>query len=155
MKARFSPSRDRYYVILADRFASRTYSLKKNKLGDGMIKQLLIVIVSVWQIKIFCSTSIVQWLLSILRNASWMTHHERQINIRQLFANLNIEEHLKVSIGSFEQNRLSMMIIGNFSNEEGDGNKSFQNGNRLVTKNKNFARASLFFCTFFLPSLHD
>ena len=29
MKARFSPSRDRYYVILADRFASRTYSLKK------------------------------------------------------------------------------------------------------------------------------
>ena len=41
------------------------------------------------------------------------------------------------------------MIIGNFSNEESDGNKSFQNGNRLVTKNKNFARASLFFCTFF------
>ena len=41
------------------------------------------------------------------------------------------------------------MIIGSFSNEEGDGNKSFQNGNRLVTKNKNFARASLFFCTFF------
>ena len=73
----------------------------KNKLGDRMIKQLLIVIVSVWQIKIFCSTSIVQWLLSILRNASWMTHYERQINIRQLFANLNIEEHLNVSIGSF------------------------------------------------------
>ena len=41
------------------------------------------------------------------------------------------------------------MIIGSFSNEEGDGNKSFQNGNGLVTKNKNFARASLFFCTFF------
>ena len=38
----FSPSCDRYCVKMADRFASRGYSLKKkNKLGDRMIKQLL------------------------------------------------------------------------------------------------------------------
>ena len=40
MKPRFSPSCDRSYVEMADRFASRRYSLK-NKLGDRMIKQLL------------------------------------------------------------------------------------------------------------------
>ena len=43
MKARFSSSHDRSYVKLADRFASRRYSLKK-KLRDRMIKQLLMVI---------------------------------------------------------------------------------------------------------------
>ena len=41
------------------------------------------------------------------------------------------------------------MIIGSFSNEEGDGNKSFQNGNRLLRKNNNFARASHFIVHFF------
>ena len=40
MKPRFSPFCDRSYVKMADRFASRRYSLK-NKLGDRMIKQLL------------------------------------------------------------------------------------------------------------------
>ena len=42
MKPRFSPSGDRSCVKMADRFASRTYSLK-NKLRDRMIyiKQLL------------------------------------------------------------------------------------------------------------------
>ena len=40
MKPRFSPSCDRSCVEMADRFASRRYSLK-NKLGDRMIKQLL------------------------------------------------------------------------------------------------------------------
>ena len=40
MKPHFSPSCDRLCVKMADRFASRRYSLK-NKLGDGMIKQLL------------------------------------------------------------------------------------------------------------------
>ena len=40
MKPRFSPSCDRSCVEMADRFASRKYSLK-NKLGDRTIKQLL------------------------------------------------------------------------------------------------------------------
>ena len=40
MKPRFSPSCHRSCVKMADRFASRRYSLK-NKLGDRMIKQLL------------------------------------------------------------------------------------------------------------------
>ena len=40
MKPRFSPSRDRSCVEMADRFASRRYSLK-NKLGDRITKQLL------------------------------------------------------------------------------------------------------------------
>ena len=39
MKPRFSPC-DRSFVKMAERFASRRYSLK-NKLGDRMIKQLL------------------------------------------------------------------------------------------------------------------
>ena len=39
MKPRFSPC-DRSCVKMADRFASRRYSLE-NKLGDRMIKQLL------------------------------------------------------------------------------------------------------------------
>ena len=82
MKPRFSPSCDRSCVKMADRFASRRYSLK-NKLGDRMIKQLLnsviakyrdlpvsrrsIICLSLqlrannwsvrhWQITIFCST---------------------------------------------------------------------------------------------------
>ena len=40
MKPRFSPSCHRSCVEMADRFASRRYSLK-NKLGHRMIKQLL------------------------------------------------------------------------------------------------------------------
>ena len=36
-----SPSCDRSCVKMAGRFASREYSLKKKKLGDRMIKQLL------------------------------------------------------------------------------------------------------------------
>ena len=40
MKPRFSPSCDRSCVEMADRFASRRYSLK-NKLGDRITKQLL------------------------------------------------------------------------------------------------------------------
>ena len=40
MRPRFSPSCDRSCVKMANRFASRRYSLK-NKLGDRMIKQLL------------------------------------------------------------------------------------------------------------------
>ena len=42
MKPHFSPSCDRSCVKMADRFASRRYSLK-NKLGDRMIKQKLCV----------------------------------------------------------------------------------------------------------------
>ena len=40
MKPRFSPSCNRSRVKMANRFASRRYSLK-NKLSDRMIKQLL------------------------------------------------------------------------------------------------------------------
>ena len=40
MEPHFSPSCDRSWVKMADRFASRRYSLK-NKLRDRMIKQLL------------------------------------------------------------------------------------------------------------------
>ena len=36
-----SPSCDRSCVKMADRFTSQGYSFKKNKLGDGMITQLL------------------------------------------------------------------------------------------------------------------
>ena len=39
MKPRFSPSCDRFCVKMADRTASRRYSLK-NKPGDRVIKQL-------------------------------------------------------------------------------------------------------------------
>ena len=98
MKARFSPSRDRYYVILADRFASRTYSLKKQTRwsNDKTI------------IDSDCQCLADQDILLNLNHpmivkyrSQCILHHERQINIRQLFANLNIEEHLNVSIGSF------------------------------------------------------
>ena len=86
MKARFSPSRDRYYVILADRFASRTYSLKKQTRWSN-------------------DKTIIDSDCQCLADQDILLNLSRpiivKINIRQLFANLNIEEHLKVSIGSF------------------------------------------------------
>ena len=45
MKPRFSPSCDRSCVEMADRFASRRYSLK-NKLGDRITKQLLNLVIA-------------------------------------------------------------------------------------------------------------
>ena len=45
MKPRFSPSCDRSCVKMADRLASRRYSLKK-KLGDRTIKQLLNTVIA-------------------------------------------------------------------------------------------------------------
>ena len=71
MKPRFSPSCDRSCVKMADRFASRRYSLK-NKLRDRMIKQLLNSVIvkyrdlSVSRRSIICLSLRLQQIIDVL-----------------------------------------------------------------------------------------
>ena len=60
-----SPSCDRSCVKMADRFASREYSLK-NKLGDRMIKQLLNSVSAKYR-DLFVMCTIKIWLVNIGR----------------------------------------------------------------------------------------
>ena len=71
MKPHFSPSCDRSCVKMADRFASRRYSLK-NKLRDRMIKQLLSSVIakyrdlSVSRRSIICLSLRLQQIIDVL-----------------------------------------------------------------------------------------
>ena len=58
-----SPSCDRSCVKMADRFASREYSLK-NKLGDRMVKQLLNSVSAKYR-DLFVTCTIKIWLVNI------------------------------------------------------------------------------------------
>ena len=73
MKQRFSPSCDHSCVKMADRFASRRYSLK-NILGDRMIKQLLNSVIAKYRDLPVSRRSIICLSLQLRAN-NWSARH--------------------------------------------------------------------------------